>query len=70
MKRTDLIEARARKGLTQTQLAALIDAYQGDVSKIEQGKLAITVERAPLIAKALDLDVLAVLYPQPNRRAA
>lgn len=70
--RNDIKEARLKKGLTQTQLADLIGKDQAAVSRYESGALAIDAQTAPLIAKALDMDILAVLYPtqQSKKKAA
>jgi transcriptional regulator with XRE-family HTH domain len=61
--RTDIRKARLAKGLTQAQLAELIGKDQAAISRYESGCLAIDVPTAPLIAQALDMDVLKVLYP-------
>lgn len=65
--REDLRKARIAAGLNQAELARLIGKDQGAVSRIETGKQAIDVEVAPIIASALGLDVLQVLYgPAPT----
>jgi transcriptional regulator with XRE-family HTH domain len=67
--RTDLIEARKAKGLTQTQLADLIGRDQSDVSRYESGKRQVDVDCAPRLAQALGLSIVEVLYG-PQRKAA
>jgi transcriptional regulator with XRE-family HTH domain len=66
--RTDLKEARIAVGLTQAQLADQIGKTQTVVSRYESGDYAIDVDAAPLIAAALKIGVLQVLYP--NAKAA
>lgn len=61
--RNDLRDARVKAGLTQAQLADLIDRDQGSISRYESGESAVTVDVAPKLASALGLDLLAVLYP-------
>jgi ribosome-binding protein aMBF1 (putative translation factor) len=62
--RNDLKEARIAAGLTQTELAAKIDKTQTVVSRYESGEYAIDVDTAPVLARALSMDVLDVLYPK------
>lgn len=70
MDRNDLREARSKIGLTQAQLGELIGRDQSLVSRIEAGKTAIETDIAPAIAKALGMDLLAVLYPNSHGKAA
>ena len=65
--RTDLIKARKKAGLTQQQLAKAMGVYQSAISKYESGELAVTPMRAKKMASVLDIDVLAILYPKPQR---
>jgi len=48
-------EIRKAKGLTQEQLAELVDIEQKHVSRIELGKNAPTIDRLEMIAKALNV---------------
>lgn len=65
--REDLRKARIAAGLNQAELARLIGKDQGAVSRIESGKQTIDAAAAPLIAAALGIDVLHVLYgPAPT----
>ncbi|MBN8740697.1 MAG: hypothetical protein BGP24_14795 [Lysobacterales bacterium 69-70] len=68
--RNDLRKARIAAGLTQVEFARLIRKDQGTVSRIESGKQTIDVVAAPLIAAALGMDVLQVLYGQQSPTAA
>lgn len=69
--RTDIRDARLAKGLTQVQLAELLGLQQGDVSKVECGHMRISVEKAPKWAAALDMQIVALLYPpQSDDKAA
>jgi transcriptional regulator with XRE-family HTH domain len=61
--RTDIRDARRAKGLTQVQLAALLGIQQGDVSKVEKGRMRISVEKAPKWSEAVGLDIVTLLYP-------
>lgn len=71
--RNDLRDARVKANLTQARLAELIGRDQASISRYESGEAAIGTDIAPVIADALGLSVLEVLYPkQPssNDRAA
>lgn len=52
-----LIEARARKGLSQRALAQRTGVPQAHISKIEQGRVDLRLSSLLEIARALDLDV-------------
>ena len=54
--------ARVEKGLSQEELAMRIDADQAYVSRIEAGRMNVTLETADQIAEALEvrLDTLLV----------
>jgi transcriptional regulator with XRE-family HTH domain len=45
--------ARTRAGLTQKQLAELVERDQSEISRIEAGKTALTVPLLLRLAKAL-----------------
>jgi transcriptional regulator with XRE-family HTH domain len=48
---------RLKLGLSQSELAELLDCYQPDVSDIEQGHHAPTIATVERIAKALKVPV-------------
>jgi DNA-binding XRE family transcriptional regulator len=48
--------ARAREGLTQKELAKLTSIPQGQISRMENGKLPIGKQRARRLAEVLDVD--------------
>jgi transcriptional regulator with XRE-family HTH domain len=60
--RNDLKDARLALGLTQTELGDLVGKTQTVISRYESGESAIDVDAAPLIAAALKIGVLDVLY--------
>lgn len=60
--RIDIKDARIAKGLTQDQLADQIGKSQAVVSRYESGEIPIDAQIAPLIASALGMNILAVLY--------
>jgi transcriptional regulator with XRE-family HTH domain len=73
--RDDLRQARVKAGLTQEQLAELVGKDQGAISRYENGKLTPDIQVAPIIAEALKLPLLQVLYGpaksgKPQVRAA
>lgn len=45
---------RMRKGLTQFQLAEMIDVHEKYIGKVESGKQNITIKTLIKLAKALD----------------
>jgi predicted XRE-type DNA-binding protein len=60
-----------QRGLTQTQVAALLKIDQPKVSALLNGRLtAFSTERLMRFLKALDQDVEIVVKPRPRRRAA
>ena len=63
-KRQDLKDARKARKLTQGQLAEKIGKDQAYVSRIESGGYRVDADVAPLIAKALRMSLMRVLYPQ------
>lgn len=54
-------------GMTQEQLAALIGAKQGDISKLERGVAILTALRAGQIASALQISADQLLGSAPFR---
>ena len=55
--------ARVEKGLSQEELAARIDADQAYVSRIEAGRMNVTLETAEQIADALEVELEMLLAP-------
>jgi len=53
--------ARVEKGLSQEELAARIDADQAYVSRIEAGRMNVTLETAEQIADALEVELEMLL---------
>jgi len=53
--------ARVEKGLSQEELAARIDADQAYVSRIETGRMNVTLETADQIAEALGVGLEMLL---------
>lgn len=72
--RDDLKQARIDAKLTQEELAARVGKDQGAISRYESGKLAPDVQVAPLLAEALRIPLLQVLYgrkyAEPAKKAA
>ena len=50
-------DTRARKGLSQQQLAEMIGKHQKTISSIEQGSDGTKLETLLLVLAALDLDI-------------
>ncbi|MBQ5316359.1 MAG: helix-turn-helix transcriptional regulator [Oscillospiraceae bacterium] len=50
-------ELRRDKCITQTELADKLGLVQADVSQLEAGKRALTLDTAVEISKALDVDL-------------
>lgn len=55
-----VMELRARHGLTQEQLAERCGVDQGDISRIERGSTSPTARTLQRIAEALDADLRLV----------
>ncbi|MEL6818211.1 MAG: helix-turn-helix transcriptional regulator [Pseudomonadota bacterium] len=53
--------ARVEKGLSQEELAMRIDADQAYVSRIEAGRMNVTLETAEQIADALEVELEMLL---------
>lgn len=72
---TPLQTARENAGLTQAQLAALVDTKQSVISRIESRSMNAGTDLAARLAKQLGISELEVLYPErymprPKGRAA
>ncbi|MCX8749230.1 MULTISPECIES: helix-turn-helix transcriptional regulator [Snodgrassella] len=61
-----LREARERKKLTQLELANAIGCSQVHISGIETGRTSPSKELAKKIAVQLDINVMDLLYPDPE----
>lgn len=61
--RADLRNAREARKLSQTKLAELIGKDQAYVSRLESGEYKVDPEIARLLAKALRVPLMRVLYP-------
>jgi ribosome-binding protein aMBF1 (putative translation factor) len=58
-----LREARERGGMSQTRLAVMIGAKQATISKIEHGKVLVTVAMAAAYLRALGLTLTLTIEP-------
>lgn len=58
-----VIELRARRGLTQIELAERCGIDQADISRIERGATSPTVRTLQRLAAALDAEVRLVARP-------
>jgi len=65
--RTDLIQARQKANLTQEQLAEAMGVTQPTISCYENGTLLLSPSRAKQMASLLDLEVLAILFPEDQK---
>lgn len=59
---------RAVHGLSQRQLASLLDVHQSDVARMESGEHTPTLDRLIRVAKGLDIELMIDIRPQ--KRAA
>ena len=57
------VAAREQAGITQLELAELIDSNQSHVSKLERGERILDVLQFAELCRALKLDPRAVLRP-------
>ena len=58
----NIIKIRNDKRITQLDIAAALDIDMSTYSKIESGKIALSVDRLAKIASFLGIDVVDVLY--------
>jgi transcriptional regulator with XRE-family HTH domain len=56
-----LIEARKAKGITQAELATLLNCHQSFVARIESGQRRIDVSELVILSRALDADASVLL---------
>ena len=54
--------ARMRKGLTQEQLAEIMDIHWTYIAKIETGKINMSLGKILELAKVLQVDINKLLY--------
>ena len=59
---------REARGITQEQLAELIDASTATISRIESGKQNLTMSAIDAIAEALNVEPLDLMYRDPNNQ--
>lgn len=62
-------ELRALRGLTQEQLAELVDLSPRQIQRLEAGDANITVERLFAVAAVLDTPVVAFFGTPKSERA-
>ena len=58
----NIIKIRNEKRITQIDIASVLDIDMSTYSKIESGKIALSVDRLAMIASFLKLEVIDVLY--------
>lgn len=61
---TPLQNAREKAGLTQAQLAELVETKQSVISRIESRRMNAGTDLAARLAKQLGISELEVLYPE------
>lgn len=61
---------REKRGLTGGELADKIGTDKGTISRLEQGRVGLSVERLQKIASALSVEPSEVLGLRANRSAA
>ena len=66
--RTQLIEARERCGLTQTEVAQRLGKPQSFVSKYERGERRLDFVEFVVLAEILDLDISAFVADFIDKR--
>lgn len=52
---------RMSKGIKQSELAAMINSYENNISNIETGKINISMKTLNKIAEALDVEAFKLL---------
>jgi len=58
----NIIKIRNAKSMKQIEIASALDIDMSTYSKIESGKIALSVDRLAKIARSFDLDVIDVIY--------
>ena len=61
-----LAEARVARGVTQRQLSMKTGIDQANISRIEKGNVAPSLQTLQRIAQALDLDLSIILMEKPS----
>ena len=61
---SDLIRLRLAKGLTQAQLAALLNTKQESIARLESGGSLPSLSTVKRVADALDAELEINLYPK------
>ena len=66
----NVLALRARRGLSQAELAELVEREPSYVQKIEYGTASPSITTLVRIAKALDVDIARLFGPKkaPSRR--
>lgn len=65
---SDLIRLRLAKGLTQEQLAQLINTKQESIARLESGNSLPSLSTVKKVADALDAELEIHLRPKPQRK--
>lgn len=65
---SDLIRLRLAKGLTQEQLAKLINTKQESIARLESGNSLPSLSTVKKVADALDAELEIHLRPKPQRK--
>ena len=63
-------ERRKGLGLSQTELAELVETTQSAIARLESGGRPPRIDTLLRIAAALDCDLLVELRPRPPRKAS
>lgn len=56
-----LLDARQARGLTQSELAKMLQCHQSFVARMESGERRIDVVELVVLARALDAEISAIL---------
>jgi len=59
---TNIIKIRNERGMKQIDVAAVLNIDMSTYSKIESGKIALSVDRLAQIASFFELEVVDILY--------
>ena len=59
---TNIIKIRNEKRIKQIDIASVLDIDMSTYSKIESGKIALSVDRLEQIASFFEMDVVDVIY--------
>ena len=64
-----IAQARKAKGITQVQLAEMLDISQQTVAHYEGGRLRLPASMVPIIAKAVDITVMELMGEADTKTA-